>query len=170
MVGWSCSPPSLNPSLHFLKARIGVIPTSATNSEIRMETNHEYHPVVRSFAPRQRDDPSNSRATNSGEPQPCASRTAVQAGIFGVCRRRQPAGSQNPLALLAHCSRCSKFFTATPNPRNPMRPSIRYHSQWLLRRSYQPNQILRFRPAARLNRVFRHVRAGPFATYECKPY
>ena len=42
-----------------------------------------------------------------------------------------------------------------------MRPAIYNHRTLLSRRSYKPNQIMRVRPAAKLNRVFRPSRAGP---------
>ena len=36
-----------------------------------------------------------------------------------------------------------------------MKPVMRYQSQLLFRRSYKPSRILRIRPVARLNLVFR---------------
>ena len=36
-----------------------------------------------------------------------------------------------------------------------MKPVIRYQSQLLFRKSYKPNRVIRLRPAARLNIVFR---------------
>jgi len=36
-----------------------------------------------------------------------------------------------------------------------MKPVIRYQSQLLFRKSYKPNRLLRFRPDAKLNIVFR---------------
>ena len=44
-----------------------------------------------------------------------------------------------------------------------MKPVIRYQSQLLFRKSYKPNRIMRFRPAAKLNFSFRPVR------FELKP-
>ena len=46
---------------------------------------------------------------------------------------------------------------STINQRKPMRSTIRYQSQLLLRRSYKPNQVIRIRPIRRLNLVFRPV-------------
>lgn len=42
-----------------------------------------------------------------------------------------------------------------------MKPVIRYQSQLLFRRSYKPTRILRLRPGAKLNLMFRPSRAGP---------
>ena len=42
-----------------------------------------------------------------------------------------------------------------------MKPVIRYQSQLLFRKSYKSNRIIRIRPAAKLNLVFRPSRAGP---------
>jgi len=42
-----------------------------------------------------------------------------------------------------------------------MRPAIYNHRTLLSRRSYKPNRIMRIRPAAKLNLVFRPSRAGP---------
>ena len=42
-----------------------------------------------------------------------------------------------------------------------MKPVLRYQSQLLFRKSYKPNRILRIRPAAKTNLVFRPSRAGP---------
>jgi len=41
-----------------------------------------------------------------------------------------------------------------------MKPTLRYGSPLLLRKSYRPNRILRIKPAAKLNFVFRPVRFG----------
>ena len=38
-----------------------------------------------------------------------------------------------------------------------MKPIMRYRSQLLFRRSYKPNRVIRIRPAARFNLVFRPV-------------
>jgi hypothetical protein len=38
-----------------------------------------------------------------------------------------------------------------------MKPTIRYQSQLLFRRSYKPLRTLRIRPVARINRIFRPV-------------
>ena len=38
-----------------------------------------------------------------------------------------------------------------------MKPVIRYQSQLLFRRSYKPKRGIQFRPAAKLNLVFRPV-------------
>ena len=54
-----------------------------------------------------------------------------------------------------------------------MRPVIRYQSQLLFRRSYKPNRIIRIRPGAKLNFIFRPVRFGlkpQFKTYEYKTH
>ena len=51
-----------------------------------------------------------------------------------------------------------------------MKPTLRYRSQLLFRKSYRPNPILRIKPAAKLNFVFRPVRFGlkpQIKTYEC---
>jgi len=42
-----------------------------------------------------------------------------------------------------------------------MKPVIRYQSQLLFRKSYKPNRVIRFRPGAKQNLVFRPSRAGP---------
>ena len=42
-----------------------------------------------------------------------------------------------------------------------MRLTIRYQSPLLSFKSYKPNRIIRIRPAAKLNGVFRPSRAGP---------
>jgi len=42
-----------------------------------------------------------------------------------------------------------------------MKPVIRYQSQLLFRKSYKPNRIVRIRPSAKPNLVFRPSRAGP---------
>ena len=39
-----------------------------------------------------------------------------------------------------------------------MKPVIRYRSQLLFRKSYKPNQVIRLRPAQKLNIVFRPMR------------
>jgi hypothetical protein len=49
-----------------------------------------------------------------------------------------------------------------------MRHPIRYQSQLIFRKSYKPNRIIRIRPLAKLNLVFRPSRAGPRKLYECK--
>jgi hypothetical protein len=50
-----------------------------------------------------------------------------------------------------------------------MKPVIRYQSQLLFRKSYKPSRVIRIRPAAKLNPVFRPSRAGPEnKNYECK--
>ena len=36
-----------------------------------------------------------------------------------------------------------------------MKPVLRYQSQLLFRKSYKPNRVIRIRPAAKLNVVFR---------------
>ena len=41
-----------------------------------------------------------------------------------------------------------------------MKPVLRYRSQLLFRKTYRPNFILRIKPAAKLNFVFRPVRFG----------
>ena len=41
-----------------------------------------------------------------------------------------------------------------------MKPVIHYQSQLLFRKSYKPNRIIRIKPAAKLNFVFRPVRFG----------
>ena len=52
-----------------------------------------------------------------------------------------------------------------------MKPIIRYRSQLLFRKSYKPNRVIRIRPTARLNPVFRPIRAGPQEkTYECETH
>ena len=38
-----------------------------------------------------------------------------------------------------------------------MKPVLRYQSQLLFRRSYKPKRVIRIRPAAKLNLVFRPV-------------
>ncbi len=38
-----------------------------------------------------------------------------------------------------------------------MKPVLRYQSQLLFRRSYKPNRVIRIRPTAKLNLVFRPV-------------
>ena len=42
-----------------------------------------------------------------------------------------------------------------------MRPTIRYQTPLLFRKSYKPNRMNRIRPVAKLNLVFRPARAGP---------
>ena len=42
-----------------------------------------------------------------------------------------------------------------------MKPVIRYQSRLLFRKSYKPKRIVRIRPGAGTNLVFRPVRAGP---------
>jgi hypothetical protein len=50
-----------------------------------------------------------------------------------------------------------------------MKPVIRYQSQLLFRKSYKPSRVIRIRPAAKLNLVFRPSRTGPEnKNYECK--
>ena len=39
-----------------------------------------------------------------------------------------------------------------------MKPVIRYQSQLLYGRSYKPNRVIRLRPTAKLNLVFRPLR------------
>jgi hypothetical protein len=39
-----------------------------------------------------------------------------------------------------------------------MKPVLRYQSQLLFRKSYKPHRVIRIRPAAKLNLVFRPVR------------
>ncbi len=39
-----------------------------------------------------------------------------------------------------------------------MKPVLRYQSQLLFRKSYKPRRVIRIRPAAKLNFVFRPVR------------
>jgi hypothetical protein len=41
-----------------------------------------------------------------------------------------------------------------------MKPVIRYQSQLLFRKSYKPNRVIRIRPGAKQNLVFRPSRAG----------
>ena len=51
-----------------------------------------------------------------------------------------------------------------------MNPTLPYRSQLLFRKSYKPSRIIRIRPAAKLNFVFRPVRFGlkpQIKTYEC---
>ena len=48
--------------------------------------------------------------------------------------------------------------------RSCMKPVLRYQSQWLFRRSYKPNRVLRIRPSRRLNWVFR-----PMKRFGAKP-
>jgi hypothetical protein len=51
-----------------------------------------------------------------------------------------------------------------------MKPSIRYQSQLLFRKSYKPKRVLRIKPA-KLNFAFRPVRFGvkpKITTYECE--
>jgi hypothetical protein len=47
-----------------------------------------------------------------------------------------------------------------------MKPVMRYQSQLLFRKSYKPKRVIRIRPTAKLNLVFRPSRAGP----ENRPY
>lgn len=42
-----------------------------------------------------------------------------------------------------------------------MRPTIRYQTPLLFRKSYKPNRVIRIRPGTKLNLVFRPSRAGP---------
>jgi hypothetical protein len=42
-----------------------------------------------------------------------------------------------------------------------MKPVMRYQSQLLFRKSFKPNRVIRIRPTAKLNLVFRPSRAGP---------
>ncbi len=54
-----------------------------------------------------------------------------------------------------------------------MKPVLRYQSQLLLRKSYKANRVLRIKPAAKLDFVFRPVRFGvkpQIITYECKAH
>ena len=41
-----------------------------------------------------------------------------------------------------------------------MRPAIRYQTPLLFRRSYKPERVIRIKPGAKLNFVFRPVRFG----------
>lgn len=41
-----------------------------------------------------------------------------------------------------------------------MKPVLRYRSQLLFRKSYNPNRVIRIKPAAKLNFIFRPVRFG----------
>jgi hypothetical protein len=41
-----------------------------------------------------------------------------------------------------------------------MQPMIRYRSQLLARRNFKPKRLIRIKPAAKLNFVFRPVRFG----------
>jgi len=45
-----------------------------------------------------------------------------------------------------------------------MKPVLRYQSQLLFRKSYKPNRVIRVRPAARMNLVFR-----PLKRFGAKP-
>ena len=45
-----------------------------------------------------------------------------------------------------------------------MKPVIRYQSQLLIRRSYKPNRLIRFRPAVKANLVVR-----PSGRFGAKP-
>lgn len=50
-----------------------------------------------------------------------------------------------------------------------MRLPKRYQSQLLFRKSYKPSRVVRIRPAAKLNLVFKPGRAGPQnQKYECE--
>jgi hypothetical protein len=54
-----------------------------------------------------------------------------------------------------------------------MRPSIRYQSQLLFRKSYKPNRLTRSQPGAKLNFSFRPTRFGlkpkiTLQNYECE--
>ena len=54
-----------------------------------------------------------------------------------------------------------------------MKPVIRYQSQLLFRKSYKPNRVIRIKPAAKLNFVFRPVRFGvkpQITMYECETH
>ena len=42
-----------------------------------------------------------------------------------------------------------------------MKPVMRYQSQLLFRKSYKPKRVIRIRPTAKLNLVFRPSGAGP---------
>ncbi len=42
-----------------------------------------------------------------------------------------------------------------------MRPVIRYRSQWLFRKSYKPNRVIRIRLAQKAAPVVRAALAGP---------
>ena len=42
-----------------------------------------------------------------------------------------------------------------------MKPVIRYRSQWLFRKSYKPNRVIRIRPAQKATLVVCPARAGP---------
>ena len=51
-----------------------------------------------------------------------------------------------------------------------MKPVLRYQSQLLFRKSYKPNRVIRIKPGAKLNFVFRPARFGlkpQIKTYEC---
>ena len=41
-----------------------------------------------------------------------------------------------------------------------MKPVLRYRSQLLFRKSYKPNRVIRIKPTAKLNFIFRPVRFG----------
>lgn len=41
-----------------------------------------------------------------------------------------------------------------------MQPVLRYRSQWLFHKSHKPNRVIRIKPAAKLNFIFRPVRFG----------
>ena len=51
----------------------------------------------------------------------------------------------------------SKISRINIQPNKTMKPTIRYQSQLLFRRSYKPLRTLRIRPVARINRIFRPV-------------
>ena len=42
-----------------------------------------------------------------------------------------------------------------------MKPTLRFQSQLLFRKSYKPDRVIRIRLAARTIKVFRPTRAGP---------
>jgi hypothetical protein len=54
-----------------------------------------------------------------------------------------------------------------------MKPVLRYQSQLLFRKSYKPNRVIRIRPAAKLNFVFRPRGFGlkpQIKNYECETH
>ena len=79
---------------------------------------------------------------------------------FGWLAEQQCPGPENRVSLRAASVQSLHHppISETSTKGNTMKSVIRYQSQLLYGRSYKPNRVIRLRPTAKLNLVFRPVR------------
>jgi hypothetical protein len=110
--------------------------------------------------PAQTGDPGAVEATTVA-----ADAAKARAAIHSPSRRPQSAGFPDPAAPVVE-----RQPTITQKKGDSMKPTLRYQSQLLFRKSFKPNRTLRIRPA-KVNFIFRPMRFGvkpKIIVYECK--